>query len=384
MEHSESPPATDYVVPYGPGELVHVPQHSDRPDVFTKDNRVTPQGWVYVAKRVIADFSVDAMLDRAAALTYYAVLSIAPMILAVYSIATLLLPRDEAAVNDIIDDFIALYVPEALEDEALRFLLTVIGTPAQSTIALVLSIVVSLLSASAYVRSFSRNANVMYGRIEGRNLVRTWFTMWVTTLIMVLGVIVIIVGTFLRESIVNGLLQPIAEPLGMTDTVDYLTKIFLPVWDYARFPVIIVTAIALISVLYYVSPNVRPEKFRLLTLGSSMALTAIFIIWLGFSWFIGTIGISSAYGAFGTAGAVLVLVWVMNVVLLEGVKIDAEVLRVKQLQVGYDAKTIIQVPPRSTKAVDFRLKVQRWIDRSASTLKAQEEDDDDVEEGPEA
>ncbi|MCQ4607212.1 YihY/virulence factor BrkB family protein [Corynebacterium pseudogenitalium] len=384
MEHSESPPATDYVVPYGPGELVHVPQHSDRPDVFTKDNRVTPQGWVYVAKRVIADFSVDAMLDRAAALTYYAVLSIAPMILAVYSIATLLLPRDEAAVNDIIDDFIALYVPEALEDEALRFLLTVIGTPAQSTIALVVSIVVSLLSASAYVRSFSRNANVMYGRIEGRNLVRTWFTMWVTTLIMVLGVIVIIVGTFLRESIVNGLLQPIAEPLGMTDTVDYLTKIFLPVWDYARFPVIIVTAIALISVLYYVSPNVRPEKFRLLTLGSSMALTAIFIIWLGFSWFIGTIGISSAYGAFGTAGAVLVLVWVMNVVLLEGVKIDAEVLRVKQLQVGYDAKTIIQVPPRSTKAVDFRLKVQRWIDRSASTLKAQEEDDDDVEEGPEA
>lgn len=373
MEHSQSPPATDYVVPYGPGELVHVPQHSDRPDVFTKDNRVTPQGWIYVAKRVIADFSVDAMLDRAAALTYYAVLSIAPMILAVYSIATLLLPRDEAAVNDIIDDFIALYVPEALEDEALRFLLTVIGTPAQSTIALVVSIVVSLLSASAYVRSFSRNANVMYGRMEGRNLLRTWFTMWVTTLIMVLGVIVIIVGTFLRESIVNGLLQPIAEPLGMTEAVDYLTKIFLPVWDYARFPVTIVTAIALISILYFVSPNVRPEKFRLLTLGSSMALTAIFIIWLGFSWFIGTIGISSAYGAFGTVGAVLVLVWVMNVVLLEGVKIDAEVLRVKQLQAGYDAETIIQVPPRSTKAVDFRLKVQRWIDRSASVLKAQED-----------
>ncbi|OIR41513.1 hypothetical protein BJP08_07075 [Corynebacterium sp. NML140438] len=373
MEHSQSPPATDYVVPYGPGELVHVPQHSDRPDVFTKDNRVTPQGWIYVAKRVIADFSVDAMLDRAAALTYYAVLSIAPMILAVYSIATLLLPRDEAAVNDIIDDFIALYVPEALEDEALRFLLTVIGTPAQSTIALVVSIVVSLLSASAYVRSFSRNANVMYGRMEGRNLVRTWFTMWVTTLILVLGVIVIIVGTFLRESIVNGLLQPIAEPLGMTEAVDYLTKIFLPVWDYARFPVTIVTAIALISILYFVSPNVRLEKFRLLTLGSSMALTAIFIIWLGFSWFIGTIGISSAYGAFGTVGAVLVLVWVMNVVLLEGVKIDAEVLRVKQLQAGYDAETIIQVPPRSTKAVDFRLKVQRWIDRSASVLKAQED-----------
>lgn len=382
MEHSQPPPETDYVVPYGPAELVHVPQQSRRPDVFTKDNRVTRRGWVYVAKRVIVDFAVDAMLDRAAALTYYTLLSIAPMILAVYSIATLLLPRDEAAVNDIIDDFIALYVPEALEDEALRFLLTVIGTPAQSTIALVVSIVVSLLSASAYVRSFSRNANVMYGRMEGRNLLRTWFTMWVTTLIMVLGVIVIIVGTFLRESIVNSLLHPVAEPLGMTEAVDYLTKFFLPIWDYARFPVIIVTAIALISVLYYVSPNVRPEKFRLLTLGSSMALTAIFVIWLGFSWLIGTIGISSAYGAFGTAGAVLVLVWVMNVVLLEGVKIDAEVLRVKQLQAGYDAETIIQVPPRSTKAVDFWLKVQQGIDRSASALKVQE--DTGPEEEPEA
>ena len=68
--------------------------------------------------------------------------------------------------------------------------------------------------------------------------------------------------------------------------------------------------------------------------------------------------------------------------LLEGVKIDAEVLRVKQLQAGYDAETIIQVAPRSTKAVDFWLKVQQGIDRSASALKAQE--DTGPEEEPEA
>ena len=45
----------------------------------------------YMAKRVLAEFSRDGGTDQAAKLTYFMVLSIAPALLALFSLATLLL-----------------------------------------------------------------------------------------------------------------------------------------------------------------------------------------------------------------------------------------------------------------------------------------------------
>lgn len=356
------------IMPYGAGEM-HIAQQ--RPvDPLTRSNRVSWPGWKLVFKRVVADFGNDAMVDRGATLTYYSVLSVAPMLLAAYSILTLLVPRDDALADALMANVITEYVPEELQQQALNLLLTIIGTPAQSTVALTISVIISLVSASAYVRSFSRNANLIYGRTEGRNIAVTWLTMWLITLVMVVGAVIIAMGAFLTDSIVNAVLGPIARPLRLEEQLNYLTQIFLPVWVYLRVPVIIVTAIALISVLYYLAPNVRPGRFRLLTVGSTLALIVVSVIWIAFSWYLSAVGVRSAYGAFGTVLAVLGLVWVMNIVLLEGVKIDAEVLRAKELQVGLDSAEVIQAPPRSNAGVKWRLKMRSWADKSVEEIRS--------------
>ena len=165
------------------------------------------------------------------------------------------------------------------------------------------------------------------------------------------------------------MLTPIARPLQLEGVLDYLPGIFLPVWSYLRWPVIILTSIALISVLYYFAPNVRPGRFRVLTLGSSLALAVVALIWFGFGWYLTTFGIRSTYGAFGTVLAVLALSWAMNIVLLEGVKIDAEILRAKELQVGLDSARVIQAPPRSNSGAGWRAQTRRWTDRTVAEIR---------------
>lgn len=367
------PDGTSYraelIVPYGAGDLIVAPAAETVPDPLAKGNRLTWPSVKLILKRIVLDFSFDAMVDRAATLTYYAVLSMAPMLLATYSVFSLLVPREELAADSALTEIIQMYVPEALQDDAMKLLFTIIGTPTQSTVALVISLLISLLSASGYVRSFSRNANLIYGRTEGRNIVVTWVTMWLITLALVVGAIVIVLGALLNESVVNAVLGPIARPLGLEDVLEYLNSIFLPVWAYLRGPIIAATAVAMISVLYYFTPNVRRGRFRFFTLGSSLALIVITLLWVAFGWYLAVIGIRSPYGAFGTVLAVLGLIWVMNIVLLEGVKIDAEVLRAKELQVGMDSARVIQARPRSNAGAAWRAQTQRWTDRTVAEIR---------------
>ena len=57
-----------------------------------------------------------------------------------------------------------------------------------------------------------------------------------------------------------------------------------------------------------------------------------------------------------------------------GVKIDAEVLRAKELQAGMDSRRCIQAPPRSSRGAAGRLQMRRWTDRVADEI-ADENDD---------
>ena len=179
---------TELVMRYGPGQIRALPPRSLQPNPLRgRNNRLQWASWWHIVKRVVYDFGYDAMVDKAATLTYYTVLSLAPTIVAAYSIVLLLLPRGSADGVELIDELIVNYLPPSLHDDAGAFVHAIVGTSADSTVALVISILVSLISASAYVRAFSRSANVMYGRAEGRGIVRTWLGMWGVTVLLVVG-----------------------------------------------------------------------------------------------------------------------------------------------------------------------------------------------------
>ncbi|MDK8797202.1 YihY/virulence factor BrkB family protein [Corynebacterium sp. MSK044] len=367
------------IQPYGPGPIDALDPDVTEQNVLQRGNRLGWKGWKLVLARTVFDFGPLAITDRGASMTFFSVTAFAPTLLAFYSTVTLLFPTDQTELRTMIGGFIDNTVPEALQPQAMELFLTVVGTPAQSTIALTISIMISLLSASAYVRAFSRSTNVIYGRTEGRSLWVTWLTMWAITLLLVAGLVVVMAALVLREDIINAVVGPIAEPLRLQGVVNYLNQILLPVWEWLRYPAVVVTAVVLLSCLFYFAPNVRPGRFRLLTVGAVFAMLVIGAAWALFGWYISTFGVRSAYGAFGAVLAVLVAIWVMNIVLLLGVKLDAEILRAKELQMGLEAKTMIQAGPRADKAVLFQRKIRAFLERLADDVQADDRADAEPE-----
>ena len=134
-------------------------------------------------------------------------------------------------------------------------------------------------------------------------------------------------------------------------------------------PVILVIALTLVAVLYYFAPNVRPRRFRWLTLGSAVAVCCVGITWWLLGMYLRYFAGASAYGAIGTLIAVIIACWVMNIILVVGVKLDAEVLRAKELQVGYNSERHIQAPSRATVAARKYVHNQSTLEQQARELK---------------
>lgn len=375
-EEESSSTATEFIVPIGGSHAQPLAHGAEPPNPLERGNRITAKGWKLVVRRTWSDFFLEAFMDRGAVLTFFMLLTFAPTVLAAYSVATLFLAQNEQEVTQLTDELIANYVPDEIAGTMRDAVQAVVGSTAQGTFALIFSIIFSLLSSSAYVRAFARGSNTVYGRVEGRTVVPTWLTMWGLTFIIVIGGVAMLGAFLLRESIVVNVLEPVAEPLGLTGAVDYLLGIFLPIWQWLRFPVIALVGMILIANLYYFAPNVRPRKFRWLTFGSATALIVIGLVWWIFGRYLALFAGASAYGVLGTVIAALVALWVMNIVLIVGVKLDAEILRVKELQQGYDSERTIQAPPRSSKAALKYAATQQSLEEAARDLKKQVRDDD--------
>lgn len=356
------------IVPWKSSSILEVEGHDDARDPFTKGNRLRRESWGLVLRRTWNDFFHDAFMDRAAGMTYFTLMAFAPTVLAAYSIATLIFSSRREEVEQLTSQFIEQYIPSSLSEEANVVVSAIIGSSAQGTFALIVSLAISLFSASAYVRAFARTANTVYGRVEGRGIIRTWSLMWGLTAIIVIGAVIVLFANLLRDTVISEAIYPLARQVGLEDAATYLVQAFLPVWNWLRFPVTVVVVLTLIAVLYHFSPNVRPSRFRWITYGSVVALVGTVGVWGLFGLYITYLAAASAYGALSTILALFMAIWLMNTSLIVGIKIDAEVLRAKELQLGMHSERFIQAPPRSDASSRAQARAQKRLEYKAREI----------------
>lgn len=356
------------IVPWKSSSILEVEGHDDARDPFAKGNRLRRESWGLVVRRTWNDFFHDAFMDRAAGMTYFTLMAFAPTVLAAYSIATLIFSSRREEVEQLTSQFIEQYIPSSLSEEANVVVSAIIGSSAQGTFALIVSLAISLFSASAYVRAFARTANTVYGRVEGRGIIRTWSLMWGLTAIIVIGAVIVLFANLLRDTVISEAIYPLARQVGLEDAATYLVQAFLPVWNWLRFPVTVVVVLTLIAVLYHFSPNVRPSRFRWITYGSVVALVGTVGVWGLFGLYITYLAAASAYGALSTILALFMAIWLMNTSLIVGIKIDAEVLRAKELQLGMHSERFIQAPPRSDASSRAQARAQKRLEYKAREI----------------
>lgn len=311
---------------------------------------LTAEGWRHAIKRVAWEFYTERLWDLGALLTYFSVLSVAPALLVSYSLITLILASGPLEVLDRTTELVNQFVAEDQREIVLSVVDAVAGSASAGRVGLIVGIVVALWTSSAYVRAFSRCANTVYGRAEGRFLLKHWLMMVLMNLSLLLGAVLILISLVINETTVLRLLGPLAEPLRLTEVLTYLTDTFIPVWNWVKWPVILVVLMVLVALLYHIAPNVKPSRFKWLSTGSIFAILGILFSGWCLSLYFERFASFNTYGAVGSVMALFVGMWILNIVLIVGLKIDAEISRARQLQAGLPAEENNLVPPRSITA----------------------------------
>ncbi|WP_237207940.1 YihY/virulence factor BrkB family protein [Rothia nasimurium] len=318
----------------------------------TKLTQMSASSWKYIFKRAFREFSIDGCTDLAAALTYFTVLSIFPGLLAVVSLLGVFGQGQQT--TDAILGFMKDFAPEDMLN-LLEEPITQLTSSSAAGFALLTGVVGALWTASGYVGAFGRSMNKIYGVAEGRPIwkLRPWNLM--VTALMVLIVVAMMLVLLSSGDVLNTIQAAIpAVELGG----------FIGIWMWLRYPIMLVLAVALISLLYFATPNVKQPSFRFLTPGAALALVTMGIAGLGFTFYVSNFGSYNAtYGLIGGVIVMLLFIWIMNNVLLLGAQVDAEIQRGRELQAGIKAEDELSLPPRDdTMAIKIQKKQDELVE----------------------
>jgi membrane protein len=295
--------------------------------------------WRYVLRRTFREFSRDGCLDLGAGLTFYAVLSLFPALIALLSLVGLIGRRD-SVVQAFEDMARQLQVPSA--DEVLLPTLRALAEgPTQPGLALVVSLATALWSASGYVGAFGRAMNQIYEIREGRPFWKLRPLMLLVTLaaIAMAGVVA------LALVLTGPAARAVGSVLGVGDTA-------LTMWNIAKWPAILLVVVLIVAILYYATPNVQQPRFRWISPGALVALVVWILATLGFGFYVSSFGsYDRVYGSLAGIVVFLLWVWITNLALLFGAELDSELERGRQLQAGIPAEQELQLPPRDTRGI---------------------------------
>jgi len=137
------------------------------------------------------------------------------------------------------------------------------------------------------------------------------------------------------------ILDAVAEPFGLGSTA-------VDVWSIAKWPVMAALAILLIGVLYYTSPNVKPDGIRSIAPGAAVAFCVWVLASAGFSFYVANFGsYNKTYGALAGFIVLLVWFWISNLALLFGLELNSEIRRNRELEQGLArSERQLQAEPR--------------------------------------
>ncbi|MBD7917153.1 YihY/virulence factor BrkB family protein [Cellulomonas sp. Sa3CUA2] len=338
MTRTTPAPADD-----APGAAAHksdapAPDDPRKPDSPTQLHR---RSWVYVLRTTVREFLGDQCTDLAAALTYYAVLALAPALLAIVSLLSLVDRPD-----DVIDGIVELGEGAGAGEqvEGIRPVLENLSDAPAAGLALVVGLVVALWSASGYVAAFSRGMNRVYEVDEGRPIWKLRPVLLLLTAALVVIAVVVVALLVLSGPVA----ESVGEAIGLSGTV-------VDVWQVVKWPVVVVLVVVAIAVLYHWTPNVRQPRFRWLSLGALLALVVWVLATAGLGLYVSRFAsYDETYGSLAGVIVLLLWLWLTNLALLFGAELDAELERGRQLQAGIEAERSIQLPPRDTSASDKR------------------------------
>jgi membrane protein len=283
-----------------------------------------------IAKRSVLAFYRDQGTHHAAALTYYALMSLFPTLLLAVSLLGVF--GQYPATYDSIIDHLRGVVPAttlAPINDAVRAALKDKGT---AVIGLALASVASLYGATGYLEAARRALNVVFEARSGRSFLRRKLTDVVSTLVLLGLVLSTVVLMFAGGGIAD-------EALG-ADAAS--------IWRVVRWPGAFASALLVFSFIYYVTPDVRHRAFRWIAPGAVVGVALWLAASAAFSTYLANFkSFNVTYGSFAAAIILLVWLWLTNIALIFGGEVNAEIERSKEIAEGVPERDTLALPPQA-------------------------------------
>jgi membrane protein len=341
-------------------EAARDPDDPGKPDSPTD---LTKRSVFYAIRKTVREFSKDQCTDLAAALTYYAVLSIFPALVVIVSLLGVFGQgeRTTDAVLQIVGDL----APGSAADTLRAPIQQLVESPSAG-FALIAGIVGALWSASGYIGAFGRAMNRIYEIDEGRPV----WKLRPLQLVLTLGALVAAAATAFMLAVSGPVAAAMGDIIGAGD-------VSLTVWNIARWPLILALMALAVAALYYATPNVQQPKFRWLSVGAGVAIVSWVVASVLFGLYVANFAnYNKTYGALAGVIVFLLWLWITNLALLFGAELDAELERGRQLQAGIAAERELQLPPRDNRvAKKNEAKDKKDVERGRALRDSRGEDD---------
>ncbi|GAA2497269.1 YihY/virulence factor BrkB family protein [Streptomyces gobitricini] len=292
------------------------------------------RSWGAVLKRTVKEFKDDELADRAAALTYYGILSLFPALLVLVSLLGI---AGRSATQQVMDNLQNL-APGPARDIISNAVQQLQGNGGTGSLMAIVGLVLAVWSASGYIAAFIRSSNAVYDMPEGRPAWKVLpLRLVLTVVLMVLAVVSALIVVF-----TGPLAQRAGSALGVGDTA-------LTVWSIAKWPVLVLLVTIMIAILYWAAPNARGRGFKWVTPGSFLALVLWMVASAGFALYVANFGsYNKTYGTLAGVIIFLVWLWITNLAILLGLEFDAEMVRQRAIDGGHPEGEEPYVEPRDT------------------------------------
>lgn len=289
---------------------------------------------VPAAKRAFNNFRAHQMTDRAASLTYYAMLALFPTLVALVSLFGLV--GSAETVTKFVD-FLAEHGADRNTQRTIDDLMSglVESSGGAAGVTFVISISIALNGASGAFSAAGRAINDVYNVEEDRSFVRHKAQDLAMTLILLLLGAVLVVALFLG----GGIVEPIFGEIGLGSSA-------ATVWGVVRWPVALVVALVAVALIYAFSPDLKPRRLAWLSPGALLFVVLWLVLSALFGIYVQNFGSYAAYGAFGAAVVLLLWLWISSCVFLFGAEVNAEVER--QEIAGRGGPPFVTPPPTAT------------------------------------
>lgn len=312
---------------------------SSQPDLNAPADR-DAGGWRGTFKRAVSEFGEDNGTDWAAALTYYAVLSLFPALIALVGLVSLVMDPETMIreLNAIVAELGPSSAGETLEGP----IESVADSTSTGLVMLIVGIAAALWTASGYVGAFSRASNVFYEVGEGRPIYKLRPLQVLVTLVILLIIALVFVALIVSGPVATG----VGEALGVGAAA-------VTAYQIAKWPIMAGLVVLILAILYYSTPNARLPAFRLITPGGIVALVTWVLASGLFALYVANFGsYNKTYGTLGGVVAFMVWMWITNLAVLFGQELNAELERTREIEGGLDSERRIQLGERDAVEAD--------------------------------